>query len=128
LLHAIHSPLYWRILKKIIIILTKIRETRKLRVENQTKTRVLTKKAVQEFHLWTACRYIYGLVRQEELVAFYRDAAIGLITPLRDGMNLVAKVWEYDQNQIQPFFVKLVDLILGHEFDKGLESLAPCYS
>ena len=37
-------------------------------------------------------RYIYGLVRQEELVAFYRDAAIGLITPLRDGMNLVAKV------------------------------------
>jgi hypothetical protein len=42
---------------------------------------------------WAACRYIYGLVRQEELVAFYRDAAIGLITPLRDGMNLVAKVW-----------------------------------
>jgi trehalose-6-phosphate synthase len=70
----------------------KIRETRKFRVENQTKTRVLTKNAVQEFHLWTACRYIYGLVRQEELVAFYRDAAIGLITPLRDGMNLVAKV------------------------------------
>jgi trehalose-6-phosphate synthase len=33
-------------------------------------------------------------VRQEELVAFYRDAAIGLITPLRDGMNLVAKVWK----------------------------------
>ena len=38
-------------------------------------------------------RYIYGLVRQEKLAAFYRDAAIGLITPLRDGMNLVAKVF-----------------------------------
>jgi trehalose 6-phosphate synthase/phosphatase len=37
-------------------------------------------------------RYIFGLVRQEELAAFYRDATIGLITPLRDGMNLVAKV------------------------------------
>ena len=29
---------------------------------------------------------------QEQLAAFYRDASVGLITPLRDGMNLVAKV------------------------------------
>ena len=37
-------------------------------------------------------RYIYGSVGQEQLAAFYRDASVGLITPLRDGMNLVAKV------------------------------------
>ena len=37
-------------------------------------------------------RYIYGCVRQDELAAYYRDAAVGLIIPLRDGMNLVAKV------------------------------------
>lgn len=37
------------------------------------------------------CRYIYGCVGQEELAAFYRDAAVALVTPLRDGMNLVAK-------------------------------------
>ena len=28
---------------------------------------------------------------QDQLAAFYRDARVGLITPLRDGMNLVAK-------------------------------------
>ena len=37
-------------------------------------------------------RYIYGCVRQDKLAAYYRDATVGLITPLRDGMNLVAKV------------------------------------
>jgi hypothetical protein len=58
LIHAIHSQFYWRIFKKTILFsgfktLTKIRKTRKLgsiheyyfverkmRVENQTKTRV----------------------------------------------------------------------------------------
>ena len=28
---------------------------------------------------------------QAELAGFYRDADVALITPLRDGMNLVAK-------------------------------------
>lgn len=28
---------------------------------------------------------------QSELAAYYRDAAVALVTPLRDGMNLVAK-------------------------------------
>lgn len=28
---------------------------------------------------------------QAELAAFYRDAAVAVVTPLRDGMNLVAK-------------------------------------
>ena len=31
-------------------------------------------------------------MRQDKLAAYYRDATVGLITPLRDGMNLVAKV------------------------------------
>ena len=35
--------------------------------------------------------YIYGCVAQNELAAFYRDAVVALVTPLRDGMNLVAK-------------------------------------
>lgn len=35
--------------------------------------------------------YIYGCISQDELAAFYREAAVGLVTPLRDGMNLVAK-------------------------------------
>ena len=28
---------------------------------------------------------------QAELAAFYRDASVAIVTPLRDGMNLVAK-------------------------------------
>lgn len=36
-------------------------------------------------------RYIFGCVGQSELAAYYRDAAVALVTPLRDGMNLVAK-------------------------------------
>ncbi|XP_058126088.1 uncharacterized protein LOC131287999 [Anopheles ziemanni] len=40
---------------------------------------------------WSPIRYIYGCVGQEELAAFYRDASVCLVTPLRDGMNLVAK-------------------------------------
>ena len=40
---------------------------------------------------WSPIRYIYGCVSQNELAAFYRDSSVGLVTPLRDGMNLVAK-------------------------------------
>ncbi|KAG8235744.1 hypothetical protein J437_LFUL015612 [Ladona fulva] len=48
---------------------------------------------------WSPIRYIYGCVSQEELAAFYRDSAVALVTPLRDGMNLVAK--EYVACQIR---------------------------
>ncbi|CAG0898880.1 unnamed protein product, partial [Darwinula stevensoni] len=40
---------------------------------------------------WSPIRYIYGCISQDELAAFYRDSSVALVTPLRDGMNLVAK-------------------------------------
>jgi trehalose 6-phosphate synthase len=40
---------------------------------------------------WTPIRYLYNTVDQTELVALYRLATAALITPLCDGMNLVAK-------------------------------------
>lgn len=40
---------------------------------------------------WTPIRYIYRYLEFEELMALYRAADVALITPLRDGMNLVAK-------------------------------------
>lgn len=40
---------------------------------------------------WSPIRYIFGCVGQSELAAYYRDADVALVTPLRDGMNLVAK-------------------------------------
>ncbi len=40
---------------------------------------------------WTPLRYLYTQFGAEELVAYYAAADIALLTPLRDGMNLVAK-------------------------------------
>ncbi|MGE3512660.1 MAG: trehalose-phosphatase, partial [Vicinamibacterales bacterium] len=39
----------------------------------------------------TPIHYMYGSVSQQQLVALYRAADVMLVTPLRDGMNLVAK-------------------------------------
>ena len=47
-------------------------------------------------------RYIFGGVTQDQLAAFYRDASVGLITPLRDGMNLVAKEFVACQPEHDP--------------------------
>ena len=40
---------------------------------------------------WSPIHYIYGQVSQQDLAGYYRDSAVALVTPLRDGMNLVAK-------------------------------------
>ncbi|MEW5851425.1 MAG: bifunctional alpha,alpha-trehalose-phosphate synthase (UDP-forming)/trehalose-phosphatase [Myxococcota bacterium] len=40
---------------------------------------------------WVPVHYLYRSVSREELVAMYVAADIMLVTPLRDGMNLVAK-------------------------------------
>src|SRR5690349_667765 len=40
---------------------------------------------------WVPVHYIYRAMSERELVALYRAADVMLVTPLRDGMNLVAK-------------------------------------
>ena len=40
---------------------------------------------------WVPIHYVYRSLTPEELLAYYRAAHVALITPLRDGMNLVAK-------------------------------------
>jgi trehalose 6-phosphate synthase len=40
---------------------------------------------------WTPVRYLYGTWSREELLAWYVGADVAVVTPLRDGMNLVAK-------------------------------------
>ena len=40
---------------------------------------------------WVPIRYLYDQFGAEELVAYYCAADVALLTPLRDGMNLVAK-------------------------------------
>jgi trehalose 6-phosphate synthase/phosphatase len=40
---------------------------------------------------WVPVHYLFRSLSKTELLAFYRSADIALITPLKDGMNLVAK-------------------------------------
>ena len=47
-------------------------------------------------------RYLYQSVSKEELVALYRACDVMLVTPLRDGMNLVAKEYVAAQNPDDP--------------------------
>ncbi|MBA3503581.1 MAG: trehalose-phosphatase [Myxococcota bacterium] len=51
---------------------------------------------------WTPVRYLYRSYDQATLARLYRHAAVGLVTPLRDGMNLVAKEYVAAQDAENP--------------------------
>jgi trehalose 6-phosphate synthase len=51
---------------------------------------------------WTPVRYMHRTVERETLAALYRASRIGLVTPLRDGMNLVAKEYVAAQDEADP--------------------------
>jgi trehalose 6-phosphate synthase len=51
---------------------------------------------------WAPFRYVNKNYRRDELAGIYGAARIGLVTPLRDGMNLVAKEFVASQNPDDP--------------------------
>ncbi|GGE05698.1 alpha,alpha-trehalose-phosphate synthase (UDP-forming) [Polymorphobacter glacialis] len=51
---------------------------------------------------WVPIRYVNRGYPRHELAAIYRTARIGLVTPLRDGMNLVAKEYVAAQDPANP--------------------------
>ncbi|WP_066552438.1 alpha,alpha-trehalose-phosphate synthase (UDP-forming) [Croceicoccus bisphenolivorans] len=51
---------------------------------------------------WTPIRYVNRGYSRDELAALYRAAKVGLVTPLRDGMNLVAKEYVAAQDPEDP--------------------------
>ncbi|TMJ11599.1 MAG: alpha,alpha-trehalose-phosphate synthase (UDP-forming) [Alphaproteobacteria bacterium] len=51
---------------------------------------------------WVPIRYVNQGYGREDLAGFYRAAEIALITPLRDGMNLVAKEYVAAQDPEDP--------------------------
>jgi trehalose 6-phosphate synthase len=51
---------------------------------------------------WTPIRYLNKGFNQSVLAGLYRAAQVGLVTPLHDGMNLVAKEYVAAQNPIDP--------------------------
>ncbi|NNL84839.1 MAG: trehalose-phosphatase, partial [Myxococcales bacterium] len=60
---------------------------------------------------WSPIRYLYRSMSRERLAALYRDAAVALVTPLRDGMNLVAK--EYVACQVNDPGVLVLSKLAG---------------
>ncbi|MDR3408139.1 MAG: trehalose-6-phosphate synthase [Methylovirgula sp.] len=51
---------------------------------------------------WQPLRYMTRAVSRASLAGFYRQARVGLVTPLRDGMNLVAKEYVAAQDPDDP--------------------------
>jgi len=60
---------------------------------------------------WSPIRYLYRSLDQKRLCAIYRDADVALVTPLRDGMNLVAK--EYVACQVADPGVLVLSKLAG---------------
>jgi trehalose 6-phosphate synthase len=51
---------------------------------------------------WQPIRYLNRTYRRDQLAGIYRAAKVGLVTPLRDGMNLVSKEYVAAQNPDDP--------------------------
>ena len=51
---------------------------------------------------WTPIRYVNRAYSRTALAGLYRAARVGLVTPLRDGMNLVAKEYVAAQDPDDP--------------------------
>ncbi len=60
---------------------------------------------------WSPIHYIFHTLTRTELVAYYRTCEIALITPLKDGMNLVAK--EYCASSIEDNGVLILSEFAG---------------
>lgn len=60
---------------------------------------------------WVPIRYLYTQFRAEELIAYYQVSDVALVTPLRDGMNLIAK--EYIASQVKDSAVLILSEFAG---------------
>jgi trehalose 6-phosphate synthase len=66
-------------------------------------------------------RYLNRRFRQDTLFGFYRASRVGMVTPLRDGMNLVAKEFVASQNAEDPGVLVLSRFAgASHELDAAL--------
>jgi trehalose 6-phosphate synthase/phosphatase len=68
---------------------------------------------------WIPVHYFFRSLDKEELVAYYRSADIALITPIKDGANLVAK--EYCAANVDETGVLILSEFAGTagQFEKG---------
>jgi len=60
---------------------------------------------------WVPIHYIYRSLDRRELLAYYRTAEVALVTPIKDGMNLVAK--EYCASNLESNGVLILSEFAG---------------
>jgi trehalose 6-phosphate synthase len=71
---------------------------------------------------WTPIRYLNKGFGQTVLAGLYRTAAVGIVTPLHDGMNLVAKEYVAAQNPADPGVLVLSKFAgAANELDAALQ-------
>jgi alpha,alpha-trehalose-phosphate synthase [UDP-forming] len=70
---------------------------------------------------WTPIHYMFRSIERSELIAYYCAADIALITPLKDGMNLVAK--EYCAANVNENAVLILSEFAGAAHQLGRNSL-----
>ncbi len=71
---------------------------------------------------WMPIRYVNKSFQQSTLAGYYRLARIGLVTPLRDGMNLVAKEYVAAQDEKDPGVLVLSQFAgAAHELHEALQ-------
>jgi trehalose 6-phosphate synthase len=85
---------------------------------------------------WVPIRYLNKGISRKPLMGFFRNAAVGLVTPLRDGMNLVAKEYVAAQDADNPGMLvlsglagaacELTDAVIvnPYDFDNVADSIA----
>ncbi len=71
---------------------------------------------------WMPVRYLNKAFPQPTLAGFYRVARVGLVTPLRDGMNLVAKEYVAAQDPADPGVLVLSEFA-GAAADLGVGAI-----
>ncbi len=70
---------------------------------------------------WVPIHFIYRHLERQQLLAYYRAADIALVTPLKDGMNLVAK--EYCAAQLDDHGVLVLSEFAGAAVQLGQGAL-----
>jgi len=70
---------------------------------------------------WVPIRYMEKSVGRQTLMGFFRVSHVGLVTPLRDGMNLVAKEYLAAQDPEDPGVLVLSSLAgAAQELDSAI--------
>ena len=70
--------------------------------------------------IWEPIRYRYRSFSPAELVAYYRAADIALVTPLRDGLNLVAKEYVASRTQRDGILILSEFAGVAHQLPEAL--------